>query len=108
MDYLTRREELVLLSIGNLKENAYLVSIREHLSEIMEQEWSISTIHIPLRRLEKSGYINSYYGEATAVRGGRRKKIYILTEKGYKALGVNKRVNDRLWSDYNDFEIIKG
>ncbi len=108
MDYLTRREELILLSIGNLKENAYLVSIREHLSEIMGQEWSVSTIHIPLRRLEKADYITSFYGEATAVRGGRRKKIYVLTEKGYKALGVNKSVNDKLWADFSDFEIIKG
>ena len=107
MKFLTRREELILLSIGNLGDDAYLVSIREHLSDVMKKKWSISTIHIPLRRLEKAGYIDAHFGPATAVRGGRRKKIYRLTLKGMEALKDYKKVNDVLWKKFSDFEFIK-
>ena len=107
MKFLTRREELILLSIGNLGEDAYLVSIREHLSDVMKKKWSISTIHIPLRRLEKAGYIEAYFGQATSVRGGRRKKIYRLTRKGMEALKDYKKVNDVLWRKFADFEFSK-
>ncbi len=107
MKFLTRREELILLSIGNLKDDAYLVAIREHLSSVMGKKWSISTIHIPLRRLEKAGYIDAFFGEATAVRGGRRKKIYKISSKGMEALSEYKKVNDVLWEKFVDFDFAK-
>ncbi len=105
MKFLTRREELILLSIGNLGKDAYLVSIRQQLSDVMKKNWSLSTIHIPLRRLEQAGLIESYLGEATAVRGGRRKKIYILTQTGFEALTEYKRINDILWEKFPDFKL---
>ena len=92
MESLTRREEQIMLVIGHLKENAYLVSI--------------GAIHIPLRRLERSGVIDSYSGAATAVRGGRRKKIYRLTQQGLAALKENKKVNDILWANFPE-KIVK-
>ena len=107
MKFLTRREELIMLSIGNLKDDAYLVAIREQLSKIMGKKWGISTIHIPLQRLENEGYIESYYGNATAIRGGRRKKIYRITNQGMEALKQYKKVNDILWDKFYDFEFGK-
>ena len=100
MESLSRREEQILLTILHLKEDAYLVSIRKHLSGLMKKGWSIGAIHIPLRRLEKAGYVEAFFGEATAVRGGRRKKIYKVTGKGMEALTENKRVNDLLWISF--------
>lgn len=105
MDTLSRREEQILLTIGYLGDNAYLVAIRKHLSQVIGKEWSIGAIHIPLRRLEKAGIINSFLGDATAVRGGRRKKVYRLTSKGLAALQENKRVNDLLWSDFSNISL---
>ena len=102
METLSRREEQILLAVGYLGEDAYLVAIRKHLSEIIGKNWSIGAIHIPLRRLEKAGVIDSYFGDATAVRGGRRKKVYRLTPIGLAALKENKRVNDLLWADFSD------
>ena len=101
MESLSRREEQILLSIGYLKENAYLVAIRKHLSQVIKKNWSIGAIHIPLRRMEKAGTVEASFGEATAVRGGRRKKIYRVTKKGPAALEENKRVNDLLWADFS-------
>ena len=100
MEYLSQREEQILLAIGYLQKDAYLVAIRKHLSSIMGREFSIGAVHIPLRRIEKQGLIAASFGESTAVRGGRRKKIYRLTSTGLVALEENKKVNDRLWADY--------
>jgi DNA-binding PadR family transcriptional regulator len=100
MEYLSQREEQILLAIGYLQEEAYLVAIRKHLSKIVGRELSIGAVHIPLRRIEKQGLISASFGESTAVRGGRRKKIYRLTASGLVALEENKKVSDRLWTDY--------
>jgi hypothetical protein len=53
MKYLTRQEELVLLSVFRLKDNAYLISIQDHLNRFTGKDWSISSVYIPLSRLEK-------------------------------------------------------
>ena len=100
MEYLSQREEQILLAIGYLQDEAYLVAIRKHLSKVVGRELSIGAVHIPLRRIEKQGLIAASYGESTAVRGGRRKKIYRLTTSGLEALEESKRVSDRLWADY--------
>jgi PadR family transcriptional regulator PadR len=100
MDYLSQREEQILLAIGYLGEEAYLVAIRKHLSKITGKEFSIGAVHIPLRRIETQGLITASFGESTAVRGGRRKKISRLTAAGFAALEENKKVSDRLWADY--------
>jgi PadR family transcriptional regulator PadR len=100
MEYLSQREEQILLAIGYLREEAYLVAIRKHLSKVTGKELSIGAVHIPLRRIEKQGLIAASFGESTAVRGGRRKKIYRLTSSGLAALKENKRVNDLLWTNF--------
>jgi len=100
MENLSQREEQILLAIGFLREDAYLVAIRKHLSKVTGKELSIGAVHIPLRRIEKQGLIASSFGESTAIRGGRRKKIYRLTAAGSAALEESKKVNDKLWADY--------
>ncbi|MCP4724677.1 MAG: PadR family transcriptional regulator [bacterium] len=98
---ITRKEELILLSILNLKDNAYLIAIQDHLVEVTGKKVSLTSVHLPLSRLEKEGLIESFFGEATAVRGGRRKKIYMITEKGIVKLNEYKKINDVLWADYS-------
>ena len=100
MKGLTRKEELIMLSILSLRSEAYLVAITDHLSRITGHRIMLTSVHLPLTRLEKMGFITSELGEATAVRGGRRKKIYRLTKTGLRALGEQKRINDALWSAY--------
>jgi DNA-binding PadR family transcriptional regulator len=97
MKLITRKEELVMLSILNLEEKAYLIAIQEHLSRVMGRSESLTSVHLPLSRLEKGGLIASRLGNATAVRGGRRKKIYYLTKEGLEALQAYKRISDDLW-----------
>jgi PadR family transcriptional regulator PadR len=96
---LTRTEELILLAVWKLKEKAYCIPIRERLSDISEENWSLGSIYMPLDRLIKKGYLDSYLSDATPDRGGRRKRIYELTEKGMKALIHVRQVQAKMWQD---------
>ncbi len=100
MKSLTRKEELIMLSILHLKKNAYLVAIVDHLSQATEKKVSLTSVHLPLNRLEKNGLIKSEFGEATAVRGGRRKKIYTITKLGFESLEEHRRISELLWKNY--------
>jgi DNA-binding PadR family transcriptional regulator len=100
MKTITRTEELILLSILQLGRDAYLVAIQDYLSTIMDQKISLTSVHLPLSRLEKNGLLESTLGEATAVRGGRRKKIYKITKLGFEALEAYRRISEALWRDY--------
>ena len=98
MKYLTRQEELVLLSVFRLKENAYLISIQEHLNHFTGKEWSISSVYIPLSRLEKKSYLKTSIGEVTEKRGGKAIKYYQVTKLGLKALAELETINETMWS----------
>lgn len=79
-------EELVLLAVGALGEEAYGVAIKDLLHEKGGKKPSIGALHSALYRLEEKGYLKSWEGGATAERGGRRKKYYILTTHGRNIL----------------------
>ncbi len=100
MKSITRIEEMIMLSILNLNEDAYLVSIQAYLSDIFKKKVSLTSVHLPLRRLEKINYLETKMGEATAVRGGRRKKFYVVTDNGYKALEDYRNISNKLWNNY--------
>ena len=102
MKSITRIEEMIMLAILNLNDNAYLVSIQAYLSEIFEKKVSLTSVHLPLRRLEKIKFLETRMGEATAVRGGRRKKIYKVTDTGFEALEEYRNISNSLWNRYLD------
>ena len=107
MKTLSRREEQILLAIWELKEDAYLISIKKYLSRVMNQNWTVGAIHKPLRILEKAGYLDSFPGEATAKRGGRSKKIYKINREGLELLTEYKKINDILWAHFPGIEFGK-
>jgi PadR family transcriptional regulator PadR len=98
---LTRTEEEILLTICDLKDDAYLVAIRSRLNMNAEKELTVGAIHIPLSKLEKAGIVQSFFGEATPKRGGRRKRIYKLTNTGIELLKKQKEIRDRIWSGFS-------
>jgi PadR family transcriptional regulator PadR len=79
-------EELVLLTIGVLKEDAYGVAITLDIKSRTGRNPSIGALHSALSRLEKKGFVNSTMEGATEERRGRRKKFYHLTSFGVKTL----------------------
>ena len=99
MKILTKPEELLLLSVCNLGDRAYGVEILRYVSEKTGTDWSIGSIYVPLDRLARMGYIESYQGEPTQKRGGKRKRFFKITQLGLKTLKENKRVQDEMWSE---------
>ena len=105
MKILTKPEELLLLAVCNLKEDAYGVEILKYVSEKTGTEWSIGSIYVPLDRLARLGYVETYLGESTAKRGGKRKRYFKITKLGIATLMENKRIQDDLWSEMPDLAV---
>ena len=99
MRYLSRKEEMLLLIIWRLGENAYGVPIRDEVMKISKKYWSIGAIYDVLDRLTRRGYVNRYMGESMKERGGRRKRLYTIAKEGYEALQELNKVQQLIWSD---------
>jgi len=101
--FLSRPEELVLLAVWKLKENAYCVPIRDFLNRITSKTWSFGSVYDPLNRLEKKGLLESYLCGPTKTRGGRSKRIYQITSAGRRELGEIKALHQAVWEEVPDF-----
>ena len=91
-------EELVLLIVAALHDEAYGVSILQGLEEKAGKKVNISAIHVALKRLEDKGFVRFRYGGITNERGGRRKKFYVITAAGKKALDNQYSVRTEIYN----------
>jgi hypothetical protein len=105
MKLLSRSEELVLLAVWQLGDQAYCVPVRQCLMEVTGREWSFGAIYDPLDRLESNGYLSSELSEPVSERGGRSKRIYSLTPLGRRALEEMKKIQDTMWAAVNDWSV---
>jgi PadR family transcriptional regulator PadR len=99
MILLTRSEEIVLLAIWKLKDNAYGVTIRELVSKDTGHEWSFGAIYKPLKKLVHKAYVEKTSSEPYAERGGRSKYLYSLTTAGEKALKEIRKIYKAVWTE---------
>ncbi len=90
-------EELVLLLVGALHGNAYGVTIKNEIEAKTKRRPSIGALHSALNRLEKKGFVQTEIGHGHEDRGGRRKKIYLLTREGQEALTVSHNLRHDLF-----------
>lgn len=97
MKLLSSHDEILLLAILSLGENAYGVTVRREVSKATGKDWSIGAIYDPLYRLEKRGYVASRLSQPTPERGGRSKRIFRITDMGREALNLQQEVRERLW-----------
>lgn len=79
-------EEIVMLTVGILYKDAYGVAIIDEIAQRLNRKVSIGALQTVLRRLEEKGYLKSEFGEATSVRGGKRKRYFSLTSLGSRVL----------------------
>lgn len=93
----TITEQILLLCIWKLSDDAYGFKIREMVSDYNGKEIAFGTIYNNLDQLIRKGYAVSFKGEATAIRGGKRKVYYKITEKGLGALQAARELQNRLW-----------
>jgi PadR family transcriptional regulator PadR len=91
-------QELVLLAIASLANDAYGVSIQDQIRLVANRKISRGALHSALLRLEKKGYLNSHFGGSTKERGGRRKRYYQLTRTGNVAVTEAKSIREKFWN----------
>ena len=90
-------EELVLLAVLRLGEEAYGARIREELREEAGRSATIGTIYVTLMRSEEKGLLRSWMGEPSSVRGGKAKRYFALLPAGVAALEHTRRVREHMW-----------
>lgn len=105
MEMLTKLEELILLSVWKLKENAYGTTIYRYIMDVTGKKLSLGGVYFPLDRLAKKGFLKAYTGDATPERKGLSKRYYSLTDKGIQALNEIKRVNEIMWTGFPEMEL---
>lgn len=96
-EYLGEFEELILTLVAALREDAYGAAIAEEIETRMKRDVNLSAVHVTLYRLEDKGFLKSSLGGGTNERGGRRKRIYTITNAGLAMLKVMKEARVDLW-----------
>jgi PadR family transcriptional regulator PadR len=79
-------EQLVLLGVLRLADEAYGACIRQEIHARSGRDVSINAVYTTLDRLEAKGLLRSWVGEPTPQRGGRRRKFYAVTPSGVAAM----------------------
>jgi DNA-binding PadR family transcriptional regulator len=105
MRLISKIEEIILLSIWRLQNNAYGITILDEVAKSTGKNWLTGSIYASLGRLLKKKLVISVEGEPTPERGGRRKIYYRLTLEGQKVLVEIRRMNAIAWKDLPAFEI---
>lgn len=93
-------EEVLLLLVGILGEDAYAFRIAEEFESQTGRAASIGSVHSTLSRLSDKGFLKSEMSEPTAKRGGRRKRIFEITAYGERTLKASRDFKMNLWDQF--------
>lgn len=89
-------EQLVLLAILRLGEGAYAVPIRDELRDAAGVALSRGSIYVTLDRLERKGYVSSWFDDPTPEPGGKARRCFRIERDGMMALRAAQRMIERL------------
>ncbi len=89
-------QNLTMLAVAQLGADAVSRNIRDLLAELADRELSVATVFVTLTRLEDRGLLASQPGDAPS-RGGRRTRVFHVTELGWNALRETRAASERLW-----------
>ncbi|MFQ5628417.1 MAG: PadR family transcriptional regulator [bacterium] len=103
MALLSRSEEVYMVAVWELKDNAYGVTIKDQVSRKTGKIISYGGLYFALDKLVKKGLLTKTAGEPTAKRGGRTKFYYSLTDDGKEALRATFEHQKSLWAGVTDF-----
>jgi len=108
MGMLSRTDEMILLAVWRLGDNAYGVTIAQMLTRTSGKKWVLGAVYVPLERLEKKKYLSSCLGQSTKKRGGRSKRLYRLTKDGLIVLIKTKSQEQLIWRNITISSLEKG
>ena len=90
-------EELVLLTVAALYDEAYGVAILDALKADLKKDLNISAVHVALRRMENKGFLKSRVGGIAEERGGRRRRYYVITALGKRMLDAQRDLRNTIY-----------
>ena len=90
-------EEIVMLTIGILFNEAYGVSIKKEIERRLSRKVSVGALQSALKRLENKGYLRSWEGESNQYRAGRPRRYFEITAYGKMALEYTRNTRNQLW-----------
>jgi len=102
MKLLTRSEEMLLLAVWRLQEGAYGVTIREQLDSVSGKSTSFGALFVSLDRLVRKGHLESYMSDSLPIRGGKKRRMFKLSDKGRIALCAIRKVEHAMWSGISE------
>ena len=105
---LTKTEEIFLLTIWRLKDNAYGVTIKEGIREVTGKDYTYGTLYGVLDQLDRKGYVSRKNSDPTPERGGRSKTFYNLSPLGIKALKNSIEIHKAVWNGISEFTFDEG
>ncbi|MCR9252941.1 MAG: PadR family transcriptional regulator [bacterium] len=97
--HLGELEEIALLIVASLFDNAYGVAIKAEIEQQANRKITISSVHNVLQRLQEKGFLESRFSEPTKERGGKRKLLFRVTTEGQNALENSKSLRQKLWDN---------
>lgn len=97
MKDLSHLEEVVMVALWRLEDDAYGVKIKNKVKEISGKEYFYNTLYTTFDQLTRKGYITKHFGESTPVRGGKRKVYFQLTKQGLAALEIAFDRQRKIW-----------
>jgi len=108
LNLLSGQDEILLLVILRLGDNAYGTTIRREISKVTGRDWSIGAVYDPLYRMEKRGLIGSFLSPPIKERGGRSRRMFRLQKQGLEALAEHKTVREKLWQGLDPLSLNLG
>ena len=91
-------EEIVLLLVAVQHDEAYGLSIANAIEDQLNRNITLSSVHTALYRLEEKGFVKSNIGGSSSERGGRSKRIFIITSTGKAVLEKSRESRNMLWN----------
>ena len=105
MKELSKAEEMVLLAIWRLEDEAYGVTIRRQIRKDTGKDYTYGTLYGLLRQMDYKGYIKKLKIEPLPKKGGRSKTYFKLTSTGIRALKDAIALHNRLWKDITEISL---
>src|SRR5690348_4659052 len=96
-DRLGEFEELTLLAVRAIDPPVYAVPIQRFIAQASGRDVVMGAVYASLERLEAKGLVRSTLGDPTPERGGKRKRLFVVTAEGLRHMKEVRRVRDRIW-----------
>jgi PadR family transcriptional regulator, regulatory protein PadR len=94
--YLGELEQLLLMAVLHLRDDAYGLRIREAIEAKTGRTVSPGAVYTALDRLERRGLMRSRLGDPTPQRGGKRKRYYRIEPAGAALLRDSQSALERM------------